>query len=178
MAAMSAFCDVVDVAAAHEENARLAALILDEARRQGMTLGCAESCTGGLIAGALTDIPGSSDVFKGGIVSYWEQVKISVLGVEPDVLATDGVVSGACAEQMAAGAREVLGCDIAVSTTGIAGPGGAEPGKPVGMVWFGVASPQHVSSKVAVFSGGRSQVRISAVRTALEIFSETLRQGC
>ena len=163
----------------HSEDSALfsvAAAVLRLAGERGLTLGTAESCTGGLIAGALTAVPGSSAVFKGGVVSYWEEVKTTVLDVDEQVIATQGVVSSACAEQMACGARKVLGCDIAVSTTGIAGPGGAEPGKPVGTVWFGVSTPAGTASLLKTFSGNRATVREMVVSEALEIFLKALKQ--
>ena len=141
-----------------------------------MTLGCAESCTGGLVAGALTAVAGSSDVMRGGVVSYAIPVKHEVLGVSSEVLDEPGVgaVSGVCATQMAEGARRVLGCDVAVSVTGIAGPGGAEPGKPVGTVWMGLATPLGARAERFLFPGARDEVRRSAVAAALAL----LREGC
>lgn len=153
-----------------------AASALDAARSSGVTLGCAESCTGGLVAGALTAVAGSSDVMRGGVVSYAIPVKREVLGVSSEVLDEPGVgaVSGACATQMAEGARRVLGCDVAVSVTGIAGPGGAEPGKPVGTVWMGLATPLGARAERFLFPGARDEVRRSAVAAALAL----LREGC
>ena len=152
-----------------------AASALDAARASGVTLGCAESCTGGLVAGALTAVAGSSDVMRGGVVSYAIPVKHEVLGVSSEVLDEPGVgaVSGVCATQMAEGARRVLGCD-AVSVTGIAGPGGAEPGKPVGTVWMGLATPLGARAERFLFPGARDEVRRSAVAAALAL----LREGC
>lgn len=153
-----------------------AASALVAARASGVTLGCAESCTGGLVAGALTAVAGSSDVMRGGVVSYAIPVKHEVLGVSSEVLDEPGVgaVSGACATQMAEGARRVLGCDVAVSVTGIAGPGGAEPGKPVGTVWMGLATPLGARAERFLFPGARDEVRRSAVAAALAL----LREGC
>ena len=128
-----------------DENRRLARLVLDRARELGVTLGSAESCTGGMIAAAITAIPGSSDSFVGGVVSYWVDVKERVLGVEGRIIDEHGVVSHETARAMAEGARMTLSCDYAVATTGIAGPTGAEPGKPVGTVCFGVAG--HASGR-------------------------------
>ena len=153
-----------------------AASALAAARASGVTLGCAESCTGGLVAGALTAVAGSSDVMRGGVVSYAIPVKHEVLGVSSEVLDEPGVgaVSGACATQMAEGARRVLGCDVAVSVTGIAGPGGAEPGKPVGTVWMGLATPLGARAERFLFPGSRDEVRRSAVAAA----RARLRVGC
>lgn len=155
--------------------------VLDAARRvvsaaldSGVTLGCAESCTGGLVSGALTAVPGSSAVVRGGVVSYAIAVKRAVLGVSPAVLDAPGVgaVSSECAAQMAEGARRVLGCDVAVSVTGIAGPGGAEPGKPVGTVWFGLAWSGGTWTHHALFSGSRAEVRAAAVLRACSMLCE------
>ncbi len=151
-----------------------AASALDAARASGVTLGCAESCTGGLVAGALTAVAGSSDVMRGGVVSYAIPVKHEVLGVSSEVLDEPGVgaVSGECATQMAEGARRVLGCDVAVSVTGIAGPGGAEPGKPVGTVWMGLATPLGTRAERFLFPGARDEVRRAAVAAALALLRE------
>lgn len=146
-----------------------AARTLDAARLRGVTLGSAESCTGGLVEGALTAVAGSSDVVMGAIGSYACSVKHRVLGVDERVLDTVGPVSEECARQMAQGARLALGCDVAVSVTGIAGPGGAEPGKPVGLVWFGLASPDGNTAESLVFPGDRAQVRLAAVMHALRM---------
>lgn len=150
------------------------AALVAEASAAGVTVGCAESCTGGLVSGCLTAVPGSSSVVRGGVVSYAIAVKREVLGVSPDVLDAPGVgaVSSGCAEQMAAGARRVLGCDAAVSVTGIAGPGGAEPGKPVGTVWFGLSTPRGTRSLVRQFDGDRAGVRAAAVRQAVRLLRE------
>ena len=148
--------------------------LLSLARERGLTLGSAESCTGGLVCGCLTSVPGSSDVVRGSVVSYAIPVKREVLGVDGDVLDAPelGAVSGACAEQMAEGARRVLGCELAVSVSGIAGPGGEEPGKPVGTVWMGLSSPAGTTSRVHLFEGDRSEVRHQAVRCAVSMLRE------
>lgn len=150
--------------------------VLSRARDLGVTLGTAESCTGGLVCACLTAVPGSSDVVRGGVVSYAIPVKREVLGVDGDVLDAPelGAVSGACAEQMAEGARRVLGCDLAVSVTGIAGPGGAEPGKPVGTVWFGVSCPSGTRSCRLLLDGDRAGVRHAAAREAVSLLDAML----
>lgn len=154
-----------------DEVARAAADVVSRAGGAGVTLGCAESCTGGLVSGALTAVPGSSAVVRGGVVSYAIAVKRAVLGVSDEVLDAPGVgaVSSACAAQMAEGARRVLACDVAVSVTGIAGPGGAEPGKPVGTVWLGLATPAGTSTVLETFGGSRDEVRRAAVLRALDL---------
>lgn len=150
--------------------------ILEEAAHAHLTVGTAESCTGGLVCGALTDVPGSSAVVRGGIVSYAVPVKEHVLGVPASITQDPqvGVVSSECAAAMCEGARRVLACDVAVSVTGIAGPGGEEPGKPVGTVWFGIASSLGTHTHVRVFSGDRAAVRSQAVDYALALMAREL----
>lgn len=158
-----------------EEQIRLLAQeVVREGVRRGYTCGCAESCTGGLVSGALTAIPGSSEVVRGGIVSYAIAVKHDVLGVSQQILDDPelGAVSGECALQMCAGAARVLNCDVAVSVTGIAGPGGAEPGKPVGTVWFGIWADGAGKSVCYLFEGDRDEVRLQAVATALGLIRD------
>ncbi len=153
---------------------QLAADVLSSARKEGMMLGTAESCTGGMISEALTAIPGSSDVFAGGIVSYSNDVKCEVLGVRELTLSTYGAVSEETACEMARGARKHLGADAAVSVTGIAGPGGAVSGKPVGTVWIGLSDAGMTCAKLFHFEGNREEVRRQAVCRALEFFSESI----
>lgn len=133
----------------------------------GMTCGTAESCTGGGVGGAITSVSGSSAVFWGGVISYDNSVKRDVLGVPADILETKGAVSSECAAAMAVGARNLLKTDFAVSVTGIAGPGGGSAEKPVGLVWFGIASPKGAKTENAIFPGGRGEVRAAAVEHAL-----------
>lgn len=125
---------------------------LDEAvfkalNERAMTLACAESCTGGLIAHKLTRVPGVSAVFRGGVVSYSNEAKQEILGVPEGMLSHFGAVSSEVAGAMAAGARQKFGADIAISTTGVAGPGGGTADKPVGLVWLGLATPEGVRTK-------------------------------
>ena len=136
-------------------------------KARGMTCATAESCTGGGVGAAITSVPGSSAVYLGGVVSYDNSVKRGVLGVAEDTLAAHGAVSPKCAAEMAAGVRRLVGADIAVSVTGIAGPGGGTRDKPVGLVWFGLASPDGVRTEKAVFAGGREDVRRAAVLHAV-----------
>lgn len=152
----------------------LAARVLAAARAAGRTVGTAESLTGGLVAATLTDVPGSSDVVRGGVVSYSSDVKRDVLGVGRETLAVRGAVSEETACAMAEGARRELSCDLAVSATGIAGPGGAEPGKPVGTVWIGRADAALTCARCCHFPGTRDEVRLLAVRAALEFALEAL----
>ncbi|MDY4535296.1 MAG: CinA family protein [Tractidigestivibacter sp.] len=148
-------------------------------RASGVTVGTAESCTGGLVAAAVTAIPGSSEALRGGVVSYAIPVKHEVLGVSDSILKAPGVgaVSSECAAAMAEGARRVLGCDVSVSVTGIAGPGGEEPGKPVGTVWMGVATPRGTRTFPNLFEGGRARVRAQAVRRAIELLAQGVRES-
>ena len=159
-----------------DELRALARKVVRRAEGRRLTLAVAESCTGGLVAGCLTAVPGSSSVVRGGVVSYAIPVKHEVLGVSQQVLDEPGVgaVSSECARQMAEGARRVLGCDVAVSLTGIAGPGGEEPGKPVGTVWMGLSTAAGVRSELHRFDGDRAQVRSAAVARALELLCEGL----
>lgn len=154
----------------------LARKVVREASKLGASIGTAESCTGGLVCATLTDVPGSSAVLRGGVVSYDPAVKRAVLGVSPAVCARPdlGVVSEACARQMAQGARKTLDCSVAVATTGIAGPSGAEPGKPVGTVWFSISSPVRTHAVRRLLPGNRSEVRAGAVRVALQLILEEL----
>ena len=114
---------------------------------KGMTITFAESCTGGLLAKLITDVPGASAVFKGSVVSYSAEVKERLLGVSPGTIEEYGEVSRETAVEMAVGARELLGADIAVSVTGSAGPTPDEPGKPVGLIWLAAAGPGGVEAE-------------------------------
>ena len=136
-------------------------------KERGLTCATAESCTGGRVGGAITAVPGSSAVFLGGVISYANEVKRDVLGVSQEILDTHGAVSPECAERMAAGARNLLKADLAVSLTGIAGPDGGSAEKPVGLVWFGLATKDGVRTEKKVFAGDRAAVRAQAVDHAL-----------
>jgi len=133
----------------------------------GLTCATAESCTGGGVGSAITAVPGSSAVFAGGVISYSNDVKREVLGVKPETLASVGAVSSETAAQMADGVRRLLKTDLAVSLTGIAGPDGGSAEKPVGLVWFGLATPEGVRTEKVIFSGDRARVREQAVVHAL-----------
>ncbi len=137
-------------------------------KRHQYTLGTAESCTGGLVGKLLTDIAGSSSFYKGGIISYSNEVKEACLGVSHDSLLTYGAVSEVVAKEMAEGARRCLNTDIAISTTGIAGPGGATETKPVGLVYMAVASPSNTEVFCHHFSGDRDAVRHEAAKAILQ----------
>lgn len=139
---------------------------------KGKTLATAESCTGGGIGAAITAVSGSSAVYKGGIISYQNEIKRDLLGVSPKDLTVLGPVSGPVAEQMAEGARKALQADIAISVTGLAGPGADEFGNPVGTVYIGYADKNCVFSRHFLFEGDRESVRIQAVENALRILLE------
>lgn len=136
---------------------------------QGKTLATAESCTGGGIGAALTAVPGSSKVYKGGIISYTNDVKINFLGVSEEILESSGAVSGCVAELMAYGARNALKTDIAVSVTGLAGPDGDSYGNPVGTVYIGYSDRKITLSRHFLFQGDRESVRNQAIYAALQI---------
>ncbi|NTU90226.1 MAG: nicotinamide-nucleotide amidohydrolase family protein, partial [Actinobacteria bacterium] len=150
-----------------EEGVSLAQCVLDLANQAGLTIGTAESCTGGLAVGALTEIPGSSKVVKGGIVSYSNDVKETQLGVSGEILSAWGAVSSQVASEMASGARDRLDVDIAIAITGIAGPDGGTPDKPVGTVWFGLATKDGVRTVMRLRGGTRGAIRLQSVSTAL-----------
>lgn len=139
---------------------------------EGKTLVTAESCTGGGIGAALTAVPGSSRVYKGGIISYTNWVKHRLLGVDETVLNRVGAVSAPVAEAMARGARNALDGDVAVSVTGLAGPDGDEFGNPVGTVFIGYCDEKKCFSRQYHFDGSRDQVREAAVQAALELVLE------
>lgn len=138
----------------------------------GKTLATAESCTGGGIGAALTAVPGSSAVYKGGIISYTNYVKHTLLGVDEQMLSREGAVSAPVAQAMASGVRGALHADIAVSVTGLAGPGGDEYGNPVGTVYIGYADEASIISREFHFKGDRQAVRLQAVIAALELVLE------
>ncbi len=144
--------------------------MLAACRGKRLTLATAESCTGGMVAAALTDIAGSSDVVERGFVTYSNAAKCELLGVPPALIAAHGAVSAEVAEAMAAGALRRAPVDLAVAITGIAGPGGATPGKPVGLVWFGSGrSGGAIATERQIFAGDRAAVRRAATRRALEL---------
>jgi nicotinamide-nucleotide amidase len=151
--------------------------LLDLCRMRKLTIATAESCTGGLVAGALTDIPGSSDVIDRAFVSYSNEAKRAMLGVKATTLAAFGAVSKETATAMAVGALERAGVDLAVAITGIAGPGGATPGKPVGLVHFAVAARDgRILNRECRFGAiGRSAVRQRSVIEALRMLIELAR---
>lgn len=154
----------------------LAAVVLEAARRRGLRIVVAESCTGGLVGGRLTDTPGSSDVVESGVVCYSYGSKTRLLGVPADLVEGHGAVSEAVARRMAEGALERLGGELSIAVTGIAGPGGGTPEKPVGTVWFATAMAGDVRATRIVFFGTRGEVRARAAQTALRLLLGRLRE--
>lgn len=143
-------------------------------RARGLTLAVAESCTGGGLADAITDVAGSSDYFLGGVVAYANRVKEQLLGVEPELLATQGAVSGPVALQMAEGARRTLGADLGVGITGIAGPGGGTAEKPVGLVYIALAAPGKSEVRRHLWTEDRIGNKRRSVEAALDLLLEQL----
>lgn len=133
----------------------------------GLVCATAESCTGGGVGAAITAVAGSSEVFAGGVISYSNDVKRNVLGVESATLEKFGAVSSQTAAEMAVGARNLLKVDLAVALTGIAGPSGGTEEKPVGLVWFAIANKNGVRTEKAIFPGNREEVRNAAVLHAI-----------
>ncbi len=160
----------------------LAQKVVREARTRRATVATAESCTGGLVAAAITDVAGASAVLRQGVVTYANEAKTDLLGVPDALIAQHGAVSAEVAEAMVAGlcARTPplprSAVTVGVSVTGIAGPGGGSPGKPVGLVWFGMSGPQGIRLERRVFAGGdRRFVRQRSVETALRFLLQTIR---
>jgi nicotinamide-nucleotide amidase len=143
-------------------------------RQKGLTLGTVESATGGLISHLITNVPGSSDYFMGSVVSYANETKMNVIGVKGDTLKKYGSVSPQVAEEMAAGGRKVLAVDICVADTGVAGPGGATPGKEVGLFYIGLASKDGAFNRKHEFHGTREQNKQNAAQAALGWVKEYL----
>ncbi len=143
-------------------------------RRKGLTLGVVESATGGLISHLITNVPGSSDYYKGSVTSYANETKINVIGVKAATLKKYGAVSPQVAGEMAAGGRKLLGVDICLADTGIAGPGGETPGKAVGLFYIGMANRDGVFSRKHEFHGDRESNKKSAAEVALGWLKEYL----
>jgi nicotinamide-nucleotide amidase len=153
----------------------LARTVVETARKRSLRIATAESCTGGLVAGALTGVAGSSEVFDYGFVTYADAAKMKLLGVPETTIATCGAVSEETALSMAVGAMRAAKADLAVAITGIAGPGGGSADKPVGLVWFATATGDGVEVREERFGDiGREAVRLAAVRTALAMLAEAI----
>jgi competence/damage-inducible protein CinA-like protein len=154
----------------------IAEIVLALCRERGLTLATAESCTGGLVAARLTSVPGSSAVFVGGVVSYSDEVKERELGVERALLVEHGAVSAEVARAMAEGARARLGADVAVSVTGVAGPDGGTPEKPVGLVYLHATGPEGEMARKLDFPGDREMIRGRATAAALHLVRRLLTE--
>jgi PncC family amidohydrolase len=143
--------------------------VLGKLGKAGLTLAVAESCTGGRICDRLTDVPGSSEHFKGGIVVYSNDSKVKFLGVSQETLKAHGAVSEECAREMASGVARTFGADVGISVTGIAGPGGATPQKPVGLVFIGMAMKKEQAVFRYLFDGDRRSIKAQATEQALRL---------
>ena len=148
--------------------------VIDLLNSRGMTLGVVESATGGLISHTITNVPGCSSYYKGSVTSYSNESKMNIIGVKAATLEKYGSVSPQVAEEMAAGGKKVLNVDVCVADTGIAGPGGATPGKPVGLFYIGLAYGEVVFSRKYEFHGDRAQNKQSAATAALKWVKEYL----
>ncbi|MCS7153245.1 MAG: nicotinamide-nucleotide amidohydrolase family protein [Bacteroidia bacterium] len=157
-----------------EGNIPLAQALLHRLKQADFTLAIAESCTGGHVAAKIVNIPGASEVLLGGIISYANSAKMQLLGVSPEALETEGAVSKTVALQMAEGVRKAFGADVGIATTGIAGPTGGSPEKPVGTVWIAVATPTIQEARRYLFPGDREAVIERATATALSFLWQIL----
>ncbi|HEU5168965.1 MAG TPA: competence/damage-inducible protein A [Gemmatimonadales bacterium] len=158
-----------------EDDADLAAVVLAAARSRGLRIAVAESCTGGLIGKRLTDTPGSSEVFAGGVIAYDDRLKTGALGVPEALLRAHGAVSEEVARAMAVGGAERFGVELAVSVTGIAGPAGGTEAKPVGTVWLATALRDEVEAVRVMLPGSRAEIRARAAQAALSLLRRRLR---
>ena len=147
----------------------------DLLRKRALKLALAESCTGGLIGDRITNVPGSSEYFLGSVVAYAYEAKAALLGVSWDTLNTKGAVSQETVLEMARGARRVLNTDVAVSVTGIAGPGGGTPEKPVGSTWIGLVTKEGEWTRLFQFPGDREQNKNSSANAALQMLLDYLQ---
>ena len=158
-----------------KNNMPLENLIGDLLRARGLKLATAESCTGGLVGDRITNIPGSSDYYLGGVVAYSYEAKVALLGVSWGILAQYGAVSRETVLEMARGARKAMGANIAVSISGIAGPGGGLPNKPVGTTWTGLSAPEGDWARIHLFNGDRTQNKASSAEAALKFLADYLQ---
>jgi len=159
-----------------DEIYKLAKQVIGAAHKQRLTIATAESCTGGGIGTALTSVPGSSNVYEGGIISYSNDVKINLLAVPKKTIKQHGAVSQQTAKAMAEGARKVLFTDLAISVTGIAGPTGGTPDKPVGTVWIGLAQKgQNTVTEHHLFADeGRESIRVNSILQAIKLLKQVV----
>jgi nicotinamide-nucleotide amidase len=164
----------IGVAVYGEDDADLAASVLDQCRRTRLKLAVAESCSGGLVGGRLTAIPGSSDVFVGGVIAYDNAIKVKMLDVDPDLLSREGAVSEAVVRQMARGARAATGAQVGLAVTGIAGPDGGRPEKPVGTVWIAADVAGDVRALGLRLWGDRDEIRRRSAQAVLDLARRAL----
>lgn len=160
-----------------EDDRRIEEIVLELCRANGLTLATAESCTGGLVSGRLTSVPGASDVFRGGVVAYSDELKTRLLGVPAEVLAEHGAVSAETAAALAHGARERLGADVGLAVTGVAGPGGGTAEKPVGLVFLHAAAPGGERALEFSVPGDRQAIRARTAVSALHLVRRLLTQS-
>lgn len=173
-AAMASLRDVVGAAAYGQDDADLAAVVVDRCRERGLSIAVAESCTGGLLGARLTAHAGASDVIRGGVIAYHDEVKVGLLGVDPAVIGLHGAVSEPVVRQMAAGVRRVTGASIGLGITGIAGPGGGTTEKPVGTVWIAVDGLERVETRLLRLWGDRKEIRRRAAQSVLDVLRRSL----
>jgi nicotinamide-nucleotide amidase len=155
----------------------LAEVVLERARARRLRLAVAESCSGGMLGARLTAIPRASDVFVGGVIAYDDDVKVKQLGVDPATLREHGAVSEETVREMASGIRRTLGAQIGVAITGIAGPSGGSPEKPVGLVWMAAEVGDRMRTGHRVYPGNREEIRLRASQGALDLVRRMLRDG-
>jgi PncC family amidohydrolase len=148
----------------------------DELRKRGLSVSTAESCTGGLVSHRITNVSGSSDYYKGGVIAYANEVKEKILHVAEKTLEEKGAVSAECALEMAKGVRKLLGSDVGIATTGIAGPTGGTPDKPVGLVYIALATKGYVYHEKHIFHGDREENKREAADAALEMLRRYILQ--
>ena len=154
----------------------LEALISEHLLQTGWRLALGESCTGGLVGHRITQVPGSSQYFLGGVIAYSNYAKQTLLGVSPQTLSTHGAVSEQAALEMASGARRVLAAEVGLSVTGIAGPGGGSQDKPVGLTWIAINTPNKEQAICNVWTGNREQNKADSADAALTLLLETLQE--
>jgi nicotinamide-nucleotide amidase len=143
--------------------------------RYGLRLAIAESCTGGLVGHRLTNVPGASTYFLGGVIAYSNELKVDLLGVRPEILERYGAVSEQAVLEMARGARNRLNADLGFSVSGIAGPDGGTPEKPVGLVWFGLSATYTEKTQTFIFSGNRVEIKYQAAGAGLDLLADFLQ---
>ena len=157
-----------------EDETDLAEIVLQRCRERGFRVAVAESCTGGMLGARLTAIPGSSDVFTGGVIAYDDDVKVRLLGVDPGTLRAHGAVSEETVREMAAGVRDALSAPVGIAITGIAGPGGGTAEKPVGLVWCAADIEGRVRATQRTYPGNREEIRQRAAQAALDLVRRTM----